>query len=212
MQNIVTRSWSGFARLDGWFGCRWIDRNCGPLFFLFYVVLVLFVSSYFYCSLSSCSLFSCCLLFCVSFFFSFFFFVFFLLFFICYLFFIFLGLSMLSSASLTSASLSSAFCCLPYSSSSSYCHRFHYFLLPSFQSGRQRGSKKPAIEDVITAKTSIFAPSMFSATLDEVMTMQASRFPDRKLPWIQTTLSEQVSWLTMAFWNSSFSSNRTLSR
>ena len=60
------------------------------------------------------------------------------------------------------------------------------------QSGRQRGSKKPAIEDVITAKTSIFSPSMFSATLEEVMTMQSTSFPDRKLPWIQTTLSDQV--------------------
>ena len=39
---------------------------------------------------------------------------------------------------------------------------------------------------------------MFSATLDEVMTMQSAKFPDRKLPWIQTTLSEQVADQTVA--------------
>ena len=33
---------------------------------------------------------------------------------------------------------------------------------------------------------------MFSATLDEVMTMQYNKFLDKKLPYIQTTLSEQV--------------------
>lgn len=38
----------------------------------------------------------------------------------------------------------------------------------------------------------IFQPSMFGNTLDEIMMMQADRFPDRSLPWIQTTLSEEV--------------------
>jgi len=33
---------------------------------------------------------------------------------------------------------------------------------------------------------------MFGNTLDEIMMMQLERFPDRKLPWIQTTLSEEV--------------------
>jgi len=33
---------------------------------------------------------------------------------------------------------------------------------------------------------------MFGNTLDEIMMMQADRFPDRSLPWIQTTLSEEV--------------------
>jgi len=33
---------------------------------------------------------------------------------------------------------------------------------------------------------------MFGNTLDEIMMMQFDRFPDRKLPWIQTTLSEEV--------------------
>lgn len=39
---------------------------------------------------------------------------------------------------------------------------------------------------------SIFQPSMFGNTLDEIMMMQSGRFPERKLPWIQTTLSEEV--------------------
>jgi len=33
---------------------------------------------------------------------------------------------------------------------------------------------------------------MFGNTLDEIMLMQLDCFPDRKLPWIQTTLSEEV--------------------
>jgi len=33
---------------------------------------------------------------------------------------------------------------------------------------------------------------MFGATLEEVMAMQRTRFPDRRLPWIQTSLSEEV--------------------
>jgi hypothetical protein len=33
---------------------------------------------------------------------------------------------------------------------------------------------------------------MFGATLEEVMAMQRTRFPERRLPWVQTTLSEEV--------------------
>jgi hypothetical protein len=33
---------------------------------------------------------------------------------------------------------------------------------------------------------------MFGATLEEVMVMQRTRYPDRRLPWIQTILSEEV--------------------
>ncbi len=38
----------------------------------------------------------------------------------------------------------------------------------------------------------IHFPSMFGATLEEVMAMQRTRFPERRLPWIQTILSEEV--------------------
>lgn len=37
---------------------------------------------------------------------------------------------------------------------------------------------------------------MFGNTLDEVMELQKDRFPDRKLPWVQVTLSEQVLLLS----------------
>jgi len=33
---------------------------------------------------------------------------------------------------------------------------------------------------------------MFGSTLTEVMALQRDRFPDRRLPWIQTTLSEEI--------------------
>jgi hypothetical protein len=33
---------------------------------------------------------------------------------------------------------------------------------------------------------------MFGATLEEVMAMQRTRYPERHLPWIQTILSEEV--------------------
>lgn len=34
---------------------------------------------------------------------------------------------------------------------------------------------------------------MFGNTLDEVMELQRDKFPYRKLPWIQVTLSQQVN-------------------
>lgn len=39
---------------------------------------------------------------------------------------------------------------------------------------------------------SLIEPSMFGSTLEEIMSLQKDRFPDRWLPWIQTTLSEEV--------------------
>ena len=33
---------------------------------------------------------------------------------------------------------------------------------------------------------------MFGSHLDDILLMQKERFPDRKLPWIQTVLSEEV--------------------
>lgn len=33
---------------------------------------------------------------------------------------------------------------------------------------------------------------MFGSTLEEILALQCERFPDRKLPWLQTTLSEEV--------------------
>ena len=33
---------------------------------------------------------------------------------------------------------------------------------------------------------------MFGSTLEEIMAMQKLRYPERRLPWIQTVLSEEV--------------------
>ena len=33
---------------------------------------------------------------------------------------------------------------------------------------------------------------MFGTSLEEVMAMQRTRYPERRLPWIQTVLSEEV--------------------
>ena len=33
---------------------------------------------------------------------------------------------------------------------------------------------------------------MFGASLEEVMAMQRTRYPERSLPWIQTILSDEV--------------------
>lgn len=82
-------------------------------------------------------------------------------------------------------------------------------------SGR-RLAKKPTVDEVEQARVSwlhtitlyrsliiipnpifvqqqILRNSMFGNTLSEVMDLQKDKFPFRKLPWIQTTLSEHVS-------------------
>ncbi|XP_044017446.1 uncharacterized protein LOC122858563 isoform X2 [Aphidius gifuensis] len=56
----------------------------------------------------------------------------------------------------------------------------------------KRQPKKSTIEDIDQARHQIFRASMFGATLSEVMALQRDRFPNRELPWIQTTLTRQV--------------------
>ncbi|XP_017874223.1 PREDICTED: filaggrin-2 isoform X3 [Drosophila arizonae] len=58
-------------------------------------------------------------------------------------------------------------------------------------SGR-RLAKKPTVDEVEQARQQILRNSMFGNTLSEVMDLQKDKFPTRKLPWIQTTLSEHV--------------------
>ncbi|KAH8343672.1 hypothetical protein KR059_003771, partial [Drosophila kikkawai] len=58
-------------------------------------------------------------------------------------------------------------------------------------SGR-RLAKKPTVDEVEQARQQILRNSMFGNTLNEVMELQRDKFPFRKLPWIQTTLSEHV--------------------
>ncbi|XP_048731377.1 uncharacterized protein LOC125648378 isoform X29 [Ostrea edulis] len=59
-------------------------------------------------------------------------------------------------------------------------------------SGPKKGQRKPNLDEIEQAKKSVFSPSMFGSSLDDIMLLQKDRFPDRKLPWIQTTLSEEV--------------------
>ncbi|XP_052902093.1 uncharacterized protein LOC128309689 isoform X2 [Anopheles moucheti] len=58
-------------------------------------------------------------------------------------------------------------------------------------SGRKQ-AKRPSEDEINQAREQIFRDSMFGNTLSEVMELQKERFPERQLPWIQTTLSEQV--------------------
>uniref|UniRef100_A0A0A9XYD1 Rho GTPase-activating protein 39 n=1 Tax=Lygus hesperus TaxID=30085 RepID=A0A0A9XYD1_LYGHE len=59
-------------------------------------------------------------------------------------------------------------------------------------SNGKRPVRKPTAEEIEQARIQIFRPSMFGSTLEEVMEMQKSRFPHYKLPWVQTTLSDEV--------------------
>uniref|UniRef100_A0A8D2LQH0 Rho GTPase-activating protein 39 n=1 Tax=Varanus komodoensis TaxID=61221 RepID=A0A8D2LQH0_VARKO len=58
--------------------------------------------------------------------------------------------------------------------------------------GAKKGLKKPHIEEIRHAKNAVFSPSMFGSSLQEIMSMQKERYPDRQLPWVQTRLSEEV--------------------
>ncbi|XP_068211781.1 uncharacterized protein [Palaemon carinicauda] len=61
----------------------------------------------------------------------------------------------------------------------------------SVNSKRQR-LKKPTLEEIDLARLHIFRASMFGGTIEEVMDLQRDRYPHRRLPWVQTTLSEEV--------------------
>ncbi|VDO68109.1 unnamed protein product [Haemonchus placei] len=49
---------------------------------------------------------------------------------------------------------------------------------------------KPSLAAVQEARVHIFNPPQFSASLSELMEMQAERYPQLQLPWIETTLIE----------------------
>lgn len=78
---------------------------------------------------------------------------------------------------------------VPVSHFAAHCQRR---LERIYQTGPKRGLRKPGLEEINQAKKSIFHPSMFGNTLEDIMLMQKNRYSDRKLPWIQTTLSEEV--------------------
>lgn len=52
--------------------------------------------------------------------------------------------------------------------------------------------KKPSLEDIDQSRLQIFRPSMFGGTLEEILDIQKDKFPTRRLPWILTTLTEQI--------------------
>lgn len=64
--------------------------------------------------------------------------------------------------------------------------------------GAARSLRKPTVEEIEQSRIQIFRPSMFGNTLKEVMGLQKNRYPNRCLPWIQTTLSEAVLQLNGA--------------
>ena len=54
------------------------------------------------------------------------------------------------------------------------------------------------ISSLFFFQKSIFNPSMFGSTLEEILDLQKDRFPEKKLPWLQTTLSEEILGLNGA--------------
>ncbi|XP_043206296.1 rho GTPase-activating protein 39-like isoform X2 [Amphibalanus amphitrite] len=56
----------------------------------------------------------------------------------------------------------------------------------------KRNNRKPSLEEIDLARFQIFRCSMYGSTLQEVMGIQRDRFPHRRLPWIITTLTEEV--------------------
>uniref|UniRef100_A0A8C4PXY9 Rho GTPase-activating protein 39 n=1 Tax=Eptatretus burgeri TaxID=7764 RepID=A0A8C4PXY9_EPTBU len=78
---------------------------------------------------------------------------------------------------------------VPVSTYAQYCYRK---LQKVAVSGGKKGLRKPTLEEVEQARETIFNPSMFGSSLQEVMQLQATRFPQRCLPWVQTTLSKKV--------------------
>ncbi|XP_010810157.2 rho GTPase-activating protein 39 isoform X2 [Bos indicus] len=75
---------------------------------------------------------------------------------------------------------------------STYAKYCYHKLQKAALTGAKKGLKKPNVEEIRHAKNAVFSPSMFGSALQEVMSMQKERYPDRQLPWVQTRLSEEV--------------------
>ena len=58
--------------------------------------------------------------------------------------------------------------------------------------GGRLSPKKPSLEDIDQSRLQIFRPSMFGGTLAETLDIQKDKFPNRRLPWILTTLTDQI--------------------
>ncbi|KAM6148307.1 rho GTPase-activating protein 39 isoform 2-T2 [Rhynchocyon petersi] len=75
---------------------------------------------------------------------------------------------------------------------STYAKYCYHKLQKAALTGAKKGLRKPTVEEVRHAKNAVFSPSMFGSALQEVMSMQKERYPERQLPWVQTRLSEEV--------------------
>eukprot|EP00062_Callorhinchus_milii_P022375 gi/632980165/ref/XP_007906880.1/ PREDICTED: rho GTPase-activating protein 39-like [Callorhinchus milii] len=78
---------------------------------------------------------------------------------------------------------------LAISTYAKYCYRK---LQKVTVTGGKKGLRKPTIEEIHHAKNAIVTPSMFGSSLEEIMERQRERYPERKLPWVQTQLSNKV--------------------
>lgn len=58
--------------------------------------------------------------------------------------------------------------------------------------GGKKSARRPQMDDIDSARKQIFQASLFGNTLREVMQLQASQWPNRRLPWPQVELSQQV--------------------
>ncbi|KAM4691342.1 rho GTPase-activating protein 39 [Rhinophrynus dorsalis] len=78
---------------------------------------------------------------------------------------------------------------LPISTYAKYCYRK---LQKVAITGGKKGLRKPTVEEIEQARSAILTPSLFGSSLEEIMERQRDVYPDRRLPWVQTQLSQQV--------------------
>ncbi|XP_043946099.1 rho GTPase-activating protein 39-like [Protopterus annectens] len=78
---------------------------------------------------------------------------------------------------------------LPISTYAQYCYRK---LQKVAITGGKKGLRKPTVEEIEHARNAVVTPSLFGSSLEEIMLRQQELYPERKLPWVQTQLSQQV--------------------
>ncbi|XP_018651845.1 putative mkiaa1688 protein [Schistosoma mansoni] len=62
----------------------------------------------------------------------------------------------------------------------------------SLNVGVRKTSISPSIEEICHVKDFLLKPCVFGSSLDEMMQIQAYRFPHLRLPWIQIFLTEEI--------------------
>jgi len=60
------------------------------------------------------------------------------------------------------------------------------------QSGAKKGIEPPKLPEIQQAQKSIFNPSQYGSTLDEIMELQATKELDLEIPWVVTTLAQAI--------------------